>query len=219
MTLIEKAAFMKSIPLLSTIPTEALADLATRAREIHCDPDEVLFRAGDPNHGTYLVVSGLLQVRRGDALIRVLETGMAFGELWLDEGQPHQYTMVAVEHSHVLNITRDDVFEAIQEYPEFGLGMVRALSLRVHELTSRILDLEKIIARLELELAEHGIEPPPLPPSTMEIPITGLGLLSELREPWPGFAARARARRGAVPPAEPAAPADPATPSGGASQR
>ena len=198
LTLIEKTAFMRSIPILATIPTEALAELAARAREIHSNPNDVLFERGDPDHGTYLVISGLLQVRRGDALIRVLQSGMAFGELWLGEGERHTYSLVAVEDSHVLNITREDVDEAIQEFPEFGLGMVRALSLRIHELTTRMLDLEKVVARLDLELSRNGIASPALPPVSTEIPIQSGNLFGGLRDPWPGFAERAKRAPGEV---------------------
>ena len=83
LTLIEKTAFLRSIPLLASIPTEPLAELAGRAREIHSDAGEVLFQEGDPDRGTYVVIDGLLQLRRGRSVVRVLKSGMAFGELWL----------------------------------------------------------------------------------------------------------------------------------------
>jgi len=199
LTLIEKTAFMKSIPILSAIPTEALAELATRSREIACEPDQVLFERGDPNRGSFLVISGTLQVRRGDALIRVLQSGMAFGELWLMQGEPHTYTLTALDNAHVLNITPEDVYEAIQDFPDFGAGMVRSLSLRVHELTSRMLDLEKVIARLDLELTRNGIERPQLPPSTTEIPIRRGDLFGGLGDAPGIFEDRPSAAPGAPP--------------------
>jgi CRP-like cAMP-binding protein len=177
LTLIEKTAFMKSIPVFSSIPTEALAGLAAHAREIHCDPGDELSAEGDPNRGAFLVVDGLIQVRRGPAVVRVLRSGMAFGELWLREGEPHQYSLIAVEHTHVLNVSQDDVWDAVQEHPEFAAGLVRAFALRIHELTGRILDLERVISRLHLTLVERGIEPPELPETLMEP-------TPAEREPW-----------------------------------
>jgi CRP/FNR family transcriptional regulator, cyclic AMP receptor protein len=177
LTLIEKTAFMKSIPVFSNIPTEALAGLAAHAREVHCDPGDELFHEGDANRGAFLVIDGLIQVRRGRAVVRVMRAGMGFGELWLREGEVHQYTLAAVEHSHVLNVLPDDVWDAVQEHPEFASAMVRSFALRIHELTGRILDLERVIARLHLSLVERGIEPPELPETLLEP-------LPSDKEPW-----------------------------------
>jgi len=177
LTLIEKTAFMKSIPVFSSIPTEALAGLAAHAHEMHCDAGEELSREGDANRGAFLVVDGLIQVRRGKAVVRVMSAGMAFGELWLREGEPHQYTLLAVEHTHVLNVSQEDVWDAVQEHPEFGVALVRSFALRIHELSGRILELERVIARLHLSLVEHGIEPPDVPQPLVEP-------LPSDREPW-----------------------------------
>jgi len=142
LTLVEKTAFLKGIKLLASIPTEALADLASRAREVYCEPGETLFQEGDPDRGSFLCVEGLLQLRKGRAVVRVLQPGTALGELWLGEGEPHQYSLIAIERSHLLNVTREDVNEAMLDYPEFGAAMVRMFALRVHELNGRVLDLE-----------------------------------------------------------------------------
>ena len=60
---------------------------------MHCEPGEVIYREGDPNRGAFLVVEGLLELRKGRALIRVVRPGEGIGELWLGEGEPHQYTL------------------------------------------------------------------------------------------------------------------------------
>jgi CRP-like cAMP-binding protein len=222
LTLVEKTAFLKSVPVLSAIPTEPLAELASRAREVVADPGEVLFRVGDPNQGAYLVLQGMLQLRRGDAVVRVLGAGMAFGELWRSDGAPHEYEMIAIETTHALNFTSDDVFEAMHEYPEFGVAMVQAFALRVHEVTSRVLDLENVIARLTEELHRHGIELPELPATLIQPATAGQQMFGATLAPWPGLPGRAASKvapaqapatavtEGAPPPARsPAAPAKP----------
>ncbi len=214
LTLVEKTAFLKSVPVLASIPTEPLAELASRAREISLEPGEVAFHAGDANTGSYLIMDGLLQLKRGDAVVRVLRSGMAFGELWRSDREPHQYQLIAIETSHALNFTSDDVFEAMNEYPEFGVAMVQAFALRIHEVTSRVLDLESVIARLTEELVRHGIELPELPASLIE-PITpGEQLLGGTSAPWPGLptAAATKASAGGAPAAGPVAPAPSGTP-------
>ena len=160
LTLIEKTAFLKSVDLLASIPTEALADVAARAREIHCEPDEVIYREGDAQRGVFLVIEGLLEQRRTRALVRVLRPGTAFGEFWLEEGQPYEYTVVAIQHSHILNVTREDMLDAMLDFPEFGVAMAQAMARRANDLVGRVLELENLVARLHRALRDAGIEPP-----------------------------------------------------------
>jgi len=160
MTLIEKTAFMKTVDVLARIPTEALAQVAARAQEQYVDPGEVLFREGEPNRGAFLVVDGMIELRRGSALVRMLRERMAFGELFLDQDEPHLYTGVATQASHVLNIQTQDIMEALLDFPEFGMAMTRSLALRVHVLTQRVLELEELVNRFHAALRKAGIEPP-----------------------------------------------------------
>lgn len=160
LTLIEKTAFLKGVDVLSRIPTEALVELAARAREIHCETGDVLYQEGEPNRGTFMVVEGSLEQRKGRALVRVVRPGDAAGELWLGSADPHQYTLVASEHSHVLNFTVDDVIDGMLDNPEAGVAMVQSFARVLHEQTSRMLELENLVARLHAILAQAGLEPP-----------------------------------------------------------
>ena len=160
LTLIEKTAFLKGVQVLSSIPSEALAELAARAREVHLGPGDVLYHEGEPNRGVFLVVDGCLEQRKGRALVRILRSRMAGGELWLGGGEPHQYSLLAVEHSHVLHLTTEDVFDAMLDFPEFGVALVQSFALILHQLTGRVLDLEDLLARFHATLKAAGIEPP-----------------------------------------------------------
>jgi CRP-like cAMP-binding protein len=185
LTLIEKTAFLKSVDILASVPTEALLDLAENTREIHLDPGDVVFEEGEPNRGTFLVVEGVLEQRKGDALIRVIEPRMVAGELWLGENEPHNYTVRANTHAHVLQLERRDVDESITDYPEIALAIVKGLAFRLHELTERALELEEMIARLNQEVVQRGIhvpdvkvperEDPVAPPGAPGAAVTALG--------------------------------------------
>ncbi|HYM82100.1 MAG TPA: cyclic nucleotide-binding domain-containing protein [Candidatus Limnocylindria bacterium] len=163
MTLIEKTVFLKSTNLFSSVPTEALAQLAARATEIHADPDEVLFSEGDEDQGTFIVVDGLVELRKGDAVVRPLRSGAAHGEFFLEENAGHQYTGIAREETHVLNIQRDDVVEVLLDVPDFGLALSRAQSLQVHRLTERVLQLEAQLKQCSETLEQSGLATPESP--------------------------------------------------------
>ena len=165
LTLVEKTAFLKSIDLLASIPTEALADLASRAREVHFDAGDVIFSEGEPNRGSYLVVEGSVVMRIGGAAVRVVRAGMPFGELFLGRGEPHNMTASAIEHTHVLNVTSDDIFDAMGDYPEFGAAIVRTMSRQLLALNARVVELEGILSRFHTALVRAGIEPPEKEPA------------------------------------------------------
>lgn len=161
LTLIEKTAFLKSTDMFAAIPTEVLAQLAARARELHFDAGHTIFRQGDPSSGAYMVVEGLIEIRKGRALEGVRGAGLGFGELALAEGEPHTFTVVAIEHTHVLNVSNDVFFDTMLDYPEIGVGMVRALGKRISEQAQRLHDLEGQIAHLNATLRGAGVEAQP----------------------------------------------------------
>jgi CRP-like cAMP-binding protein len=130
MTLIEKTVFLKSTNLFASVPTEALAQLAARTQEVHAEAGEVLFREGEEDRGTFIVVDGLVELRKGDAAVRPLRSGSAHGEFFLEADVGHQYTGVAREESNLLNIQRDDVIEVMLDVPDFGLALSRAQAPR-----------------------------------------------------------------------------------------
>jgi CRP-like cAMP-binding protein len=146
LTLIEKTGCMKSTEVFSAIPTEPLAQLAARANEVHFDRGETVFREGDDDQGVFIVVAGIVELRKGATVVRVLRSGTVHGELFLQESECHQYTAIVREDAHVLNLGRNDVFDALLEYPEFGVAMVQDLALRHHQLTERVIQLEHQLA-------------------------------------------------------------------------
>jgi CRP/FNR family transcriptional regulator len=162
LTLIEKTVHMKSCEVFRAIPTEPLAQLAARATEVQFDRGETVFREGDDDQGVFIVIEGVVELRKGNAIVRLLQSGTVHGELFLQESGTHQYRAVAREDARVLNLGRNDVFDALLEYPEFGVAMVQDLALRHHKLTERVIELEKQLAspgsRVSERTAGEGIE-------------------------------------------------------------
>jgi len=146
LTLIEKTVHMKSSEVFSAIPTEPLAQLAARASEVMLDRGQTLLHEGDDDLGVFLVIEGVVELRKGNAVVRVLQSGTVHGELFLQESGAHHYTVVAREDARVLNLGRNDVFDAFLEYPEFGIAIVQDLARRHHTLTERVSELEKQLA-------------------------------------------------------------------------
>jgi len=158
LTIIERTAFLKGTELFASIPTEVLAQLAARGRELHFDAGQTIFSEGAANTGAYMVVEGLIELRKGRALDGVRTPGEGFGELSLSEGEPHTFTAVASQHTHLLNVSNDVLFDTMLDYPEVGVGMVRSLGKRVSELGQRVHDLEGQSGHLAATLRTSGVE-------------------------------------------------------------
>jgi CRP-like cAMP-binding protein len=170
LTLIEKTVHLKSSVVFQAIPTEPLAQLAARANELQLDGGQIVFREGDDDQGVFIVIEGVIELRRGDVVVRVLTSGTVHGGLFLQESESHQYTAVAREDTRLLNLGRNDVFEALLEYPEFGMAMVQDLALRHHRLAERVMELEQQLAsspaaRSADQNDVEGIEAPAPAPS------------------------------------------------------
>jgi CRP-like cAMP-binding protein len=160
LALIEKTAILKSAPLFSNLPTEAVAEVAARASEHHFELGKTIFKEGEANRGAFMIVEGRVEIYKGRALDSVRLAGDGFGELSLREGEPHQFTAIAVEHTHVLNISNETFFDTMLDFPEVAVAMVRGLSERLTELAQRVHELEGQMAHLNRTLQNAGVETP-----------------------------------------------------------
>jgi CRP-like cAMP-binding protein len=160
LTILERTAFLKSTEVFASIPTDVLAQIAARGRELHFDAGQTIFREGEPNSGVYLVIEGLVEFRKGRALEGVRGSGLGFGELALGESGLHTFSAVTAEHTHVLNISTEIFFDTMLDYPEIGVAMVKILSRRLSESAQRVHDLEGQIAHLASTLRNAGLATP-----------------------------------------------------------
>jgi len=175
MTIVEKTALMKAYPVFGAVPTESLAMLAARTQERHYDAGDYIFREGEPNRATVLVVEGRLEVRKRGQFFRIVDAGTGFGQLELREGDPHTVSVIALTHTHVVWISVEELLDSVLDYPEIGVGLIRLLATRVQEQLDHVMQLEEEIARLVARLREAGV---PLPGEVREASRSG-----EVREP------------------------------------
>jgi CRP-like cAMP-binding protein len=160
LTLMEKTAILKSADPFTHIPTEALAELAARAKEHQFPVGASVFREGETNRGAFLVVEGRVEIYKGRALQAVCLPGQSFGELALGEGEPHEFAAVSAEDTHVLNISNDILVDTMLDFPEVGVAMARAQAQRITELAQRVHLLEGQVAHLNATLKQAKVEIP-----------------------------------------------------------
>lgn len=126
---------------------------------------EVVFHEGDPGETLHLVRSGRLAVRvaipSGDtATLSVVSPGDVFGELaLLSESHTRTATVVALEHSETLALSRRDFVELRRQHPGVEQLLVEMLARRVDELSQSLLEamyvgVDRRVIRRLLDLAD-----------------------------------------------------------------
>ena len=151
--------------LLATLSDDERDRVLRAARPRLFAKGEVVFHEGDPGESVHLLKSGRLAVRvstsSGDtATLSVLSPGDAFGELaLLNASHERTATVVALEPSQTLALSRADFTALRRQYPGVEHLLVQLLARRVEDLSSSLLEalyvgVDRRVNRRLLELAD-----------------------------------------------------------------
>ncbi len=99
----------------------------------------VIFRDGDPGNEMYSVLKGRVAIRKNDRDIAVIPPGKSFGGLSFLLSSPRVATAVALEDVELVMLNNENINELMNEFPEFIVGMLREMALRLRE-TNRMSD-------------------------------------------------------------------------------
>ncbi len=90
---------------------------------MRADVDGVVLQQGEPNHWFYLIYDGAFEARDGKRVLRRMGPGDYFGEISLLEGWEATATVVAIEESRCLALSRADFLELFARDFRIGLRM------------------------------------------------------------------------------------------------
>jgi CRP/FNR family cyclic AMP-dependent transcriptional regulator len=156
--------------LLEPLTAAARADVLAAAVSKRFRRGETLVREGEPGESLHLVRSGRLAVRvstsdGATATLTVMSAGESFGELALLGDHVRTATVVALEPSETLVLTRS-AFDALRHsHPAVERVLTQALARRVQELSAALLEAlyepvdRRVMARL-VDLAHTYAAPP-----------------------------------------------------------
>ena len=136
---VEIMAHLKKVSLFEDLTARQLMDLAQAAKETRVAPDTLVVRQGQFDDYLYLVIDGVIHIRRGDTLLTEIGPGQFFGEIALLEGGPRSADAVTKTRLRLLRLERGELMKRIDENPEIAVGMLRHLARRVRELTDRVI--------------------------------------------------------------------------------
>jgi CRP-like cAMP-binding protein len=133
---------LASLPLFRDASPAVIAALAKRAIEVQYAPDSVIFLAGTPPRGWYIVLEGCVRVVRESGsrqhVVHTEHAGGTMGEVPMFAGETHPATGIAAEPTRCALFDRASLTSAIAECPEIGFLINRRLALRVRRLVERL---------------------------------------------------------------------------------
>lgn len=157
---IDKIAALRRTALFGALTEPEVRVVAERAIEQKLGRGEILFLAGDPARGLYVVVEGAVRAFRvgpdgREQVIHVERQGATVGEVpFFDEGS-YPSTVAGEEESILLFIGRAEVYKLLTDHPRIALAALKVLAGRLRNCASLVEtlslhDVDRRLARLLL---------------------------------------------------------------------
>lgn len=124
---IEKALFLRRIPLFESLSAEALELVSELLSEKFIKENEVVFKEGDQPDNAYFVVSGVVMIKKGDRELSQISQYGLFGELGLLDDCPRVGTASATTDVVLLCIHKQEFNQLIMDIPEIGKSIILQL--------------------------------------------------------------------------------------------
>jgi hypothetical protein len=134
---IEKAILLEKVDHFDAVDSDHLAAIASIATEQTRAAGDEVYRAGDLGDGMYLVVDGVVELRRGDQVIARAAAGEPFGAWALFDPEPRMVTAVAADDCRLLRIDREDFADLMAEDVVVAQSLLRSVARRLRELAAR----------------------------------------------------------------------------------
>lgn len=124
-----------------------------------------VINAGDNSDCFYLIKSGKVKIvilddEGKEVILSILGSGDHFGELSLIDGQPRSASVVTMEESILLIVSKDQFRKCLAENPDVAERVMLSLAQRLREADRKIegLALLDVYSRLVRTLSELSIE-------------------------------------------------------------
>jgi CRP/FNR family transcriptional regulator len=157
------SALLRGLPIFAEVDAAAVERLAERCVTRSMGTGHLLFRAGDPCRGLYVLAEGRVRIFRvnrdgREQVLHVEGAGRPVAELPLFDGGAYPASAMTLEPSVLVFLPRE-VFEALyRDNPDVAHAIIRALGKRLRHLVqvAETLAFRDVAARLALLLAGYA---------------------------------------------------------------
>ncbi|KAA0219097.1 MAG: Crp/Fnr family transcriptional regulator [Lautropia sp.] len=160
----ENKAFLRRVPLLSSLNEQQLETLAAGSTRRNFPKGRTIVSEGEPSQSLYILLSGRAKVQRSDSegkevILAVLGSGDFFGEMSLIDEAPRSASVITLESCDFMSINKDAFRAMLLQSAEMCMAVMRGMVRRLREADRKIetlalLDVYGRVARVLLDFSE-----------------------------------------------------------------
>jgi CRP/FNR family cyclic AMP-dependent transcriptional regulator len=157
---------LRSVPLFAVLDEMQLKALANVMVRRSAPKNRTILKSGDPTDSLYIIIAGRIKVQMSDAegkevILSVLGPGDFFGEMGLLDGAPRAATVVTIEPSEFVYVSKEDFNALLKNNYDMAMVIMRGLVKRLREADRKIeslalLDVYGRVARVLLDASEES---------------------------------------------------------------
>lgn len=181
------ASCVRLVPIFNHLDEGSMLKIGNKAHHRNLKRGEYLYQAADPDDSVYIVHRGQIRIFHlseggKEQLIRVLNPGDFTGEWTIFSADSyHKHYAEATRKTSICVISRDDLLELLDEYPEISMKILSSMSERLQQSEKQTASVatEKVSTRIIYyleDLANQESEDK----VTVEIPLSRKDLASYL---------------------------------------
>jgi len=160
-----KAALLRNVDIFSGLSPELTDQLVRSLNSISLKKNTLIFGKDSEGDGLYIIRSGqvkvVLQNEEGkEIILATFQPGDFFGEMSLLDGRPRSANVFTTQNTQLLVLSRQSLFQHIEQYPTTGLKILTEMSSRLRRADEVIgnlvmLDAYGRVARVLIDLSEQ----------------------------------------------------------------
>ncbi|BAY27080.1 cyclic nucleotide-binding protein [Calothrix sp. NIES-2100] len=135
---VDRLLFVRRVPIFKELRDDFIVRLASVMNELSFPAHHAIFRQGEEGRSLYIVVSGRVKVHIGDKKLAEVDKGKYFGEMAVFDTQPRSASATTLEPCDCLELTQEQLYDAIEETPEIAVNIIRELSRLIRKLNENI---------------------------------------------------------------------------------
>lgn len=137
---------LENIALFSDLAEKDLELISSHSVIKQYPKNCILINEGDRSDALYVILGGKVKVFLSDEdgkeiILNIQEAGEYFGELALLDEEPRSASVMTLEPSRLMVISKTDFQRCLVANPELALKLIRALAQRVRSLTETVRNL------------------------------------------------------------------------------
>jgi CRP/FNR family cyclic AMP-dependent transcriptional regulator len=138
LTSVDRLLFVRRVPIFKELRDDFIVRLASVMNELSYPANYSIFQQGEEGRSLYIVVSGRVKVHIGNTKLAEFEQGKYFGEMAVFDTQPRSASATTLEPCECLELTQEQLYDAIEETPEIAVNIIRELSRLIRRLNDNI---------------------------------------------------------------------------------